>query len=266
MRHLLLTSIFSSLLFSAAYELKSGWNLVGFLSDLNSSKIETLLNENDISIWQYKNNDWQFVSSKIEQDIFEEISYIDKKEGVWINNHLDNSIQINLETNGSMDYYEDEYDLNIKEGWNLLSASYEENIDPRDFNNADIIWSYDDNWSVYKEGLDANDTSYPIISTLEYNKGFWVKNKIDENYNTYIEKNWTNIGSSNNINVKSDKSSSYLSKGMTLRIDGEDVFIQNKCYSRVAYSIDGGEYKIFDNIQCSFGAITGELSINISSN
>lgn len=141
MKNLLFIVLFVSSLFSASFEIKQGWNLVGGVenSDLNISKYKI--------VWTYSNGSWQ---NSIENNL-----NIKKSDGVWVLS-TDSSTDTITTSDASF------FTLSLDKGWNLVGGLndrfdiYSERI-PRMFEYKENSWLID-----------------PKESGLDSTKGYWI--------------------------------------------------------------------------------------------
>lgn len=92
----------------------------------------------------------------------------------------------------------DNFNLQIKKGWNLLSIPIEENLKASKLGNFNDIWIYEDEW-----------IKNPV--NINYSVGFWLKS--DDNYNisflgdsyevdfTNLKDGWSLLGAGSDINL-----------------------------------------------------------------
>jgi subtilisin family serine protease len=165
------------------YQLNAGWNLVGFLPAITSiSQLPSELQDsaNVHIIWKYDNANSKWLGYSPDSTIATkltnmQLTTIDQTDGVWI--YCKKPVLVTLinppePTMGS-------YDIQINEGWNLISSPDGTQIDPSTFTDAYLVWAYrNGKWEVYSSNSavinQANSKSVPIMNKIYGAEGFWV--------------------------------------------------------------------------------------------
>jgi len=96
MKKLILTLLFLSELFSFEYNLKSGWNLIGSLKDLNLSTSS----ENIKMFWSYNSEtkNWEYFSKNIKNQNYSNLTTLKTGQGFWIYVTKDLKLNKNLQS------------------------------------------------------------------------------------------------------------------------------------------------------------------------
>ena len=96
MKKLILTLLFLSELFSFEYNLKSGWNLIGSLKDLNLSTSS----ENIKMFWSYNSEtkSWEYFSKNIKNQNYSNLTTLKTGQGFWIYVTKDLKLNKNLQS------------------------------------------------------------------------------------------------------------------------------------------------------------------------
>jgi len=178
----LILFILISTLFSQTIIFQSGWNFVGFKSNLTITQDATLNNANNVQIsWTYTNNNtgkrWNAfspdteVATKINQFQYNTIERIENYEGVWIYAKKAFEYSQSTETLESPSIPGSEYYA----GWNLLSSPTGEAIDPSTLTNASRVFVYrDGQWfGHFNDGTTSID-GVGILTTIGATEAYWV--------------------------------------------------------------------------------------------
>jgi len=167
--------------------IKTGWNLVSLpvdinITDQNITQEFTKLN----TLWKYNNNGWEAfggtlsLKESLTNAGITQLSSIQKGEGFWVNNYLDQSLA----------FKGDEYDIsyenilkNAPSGWSLLGTGKDISVtqilavQPT----LNTIWVYEDGWKAYSplENMKQSLQSAGIeaLSTVKKGQGFWINVK-----------------------------------------------------------------------------------------
>jgi len=96
MKKLILTLLFLSELFSFEYNLKSGWNLIGSLKDLNLSTSSA----NIKMFWGYNSEtkNWEYFSKNIKNQNYPNLTILKTGQGFWIYVIKDLKLNKNLQS------------------------------------------------------------------------------------------------------------------------------------------------------------------------
>ncbi len=157
--------------------LERGWNLIG--SSKNMTNLESELSKVRV-IWKYQDGKWCVRSAdptyqaKLDQIGFSRLQEIGAGEGFWV-----------YETNSSATFEikgaePEDYTIDVKRGWQLLSPLTESGIQPSDLNDSSVksIWKYrNGKWEAWSPDPTYNDKLKALFNPVEKintGEGFWL--------------------------------------------------------------------------------------------
>lgn len=143
------------------------------------------------------------------------VSYVDKSNILKL---CSNPQELNSSDENLTPILQNEQNVTVTNGWNLISLPVDENISYDELNStfksAELIWKYKDGWRGYGKGYLQNlidSADIPRIEMIKKGEGFWVKSDGNDtitfngdDYNISVanlNSGWHLLGVGKDINV-----------------------------------------------------------------
>lgn len=152
-------------------ELKSGWNLLGSVNDID---ILSLSGIDDINtIWSYsQDGGWYLYSKSVDNYGLEKLNSLKSGEGFWINTKtvLENPFVGSFDKSKVCDFD------NLVDGWNLVANRCVTSLDLDSVMNKYGIkhtWSYDGSTWLLRQKDPVEDYGFGTFTDIKSNIGYW---------------------------------------------------------------------------------------------
>ena len=168
--------------------LSDGWNLIS--ANIPLKNITDKIN----IIWQYDTNSkWSaYSANQTTQDKINDIvsistiNNISIEKGSWVYSSEEDIIYIEEVDTSSLNEC-----INVKQGWNLLGTALDIDVEEyfQDSSKVNIVWTYESStqtWSAFsaddtlKNSIKETSDNISLLSTINKNKGFWLKSLVSE--------------------------------------------------------------------------------------
>lgn len=163
-----------SLLATSTTIVKSGWQMVGFDTDIEDMSLFKSESVEQVWIYSTATEKWSGYSPNSEtmakiSASYGTISKINRWQGVWIKSSKE--WYLNQEAQNNSDNPIDTIEL--KKGWNLISIPIDSTLSPKIFDdNQTLIWKYNsEDWQLF----DHNTTGFSPIEKIQKGDGVWIK-------------------------------------------------------------------------------------------